>query len=72
MNNFESFGHVIMTMLSKHGDFIHVDWIRDNVPIEHQKAFVEYIKELAKKNGKTLIVGSEHIYCFGGDFDGRL
>ncbi len=72
MKNFESFGHVIMTMLSKHGDFIHIDWIRDNVPIENYEGFIKYMGDIAKKRGHTLVIGEEHIYCFGGDFDGRL
>ena len=72
MNNFESFGHVIMTMLSKHGDFIHVDCIKDNVPIEHYKGFIEYMEQIAEKRGHKLVFGVEHIYCLGGDFDGRV
>tara|TARA_B000000557_G_C20773115_1_gene442829 strand:- start:461 stop:679 length:219 start_codon:yes stop_codon:yes gene_type:complete len=72
MNNFESFGHVIMTMLSKHGDFIHVNWIKDNVPDEHYDSFKDHMRDIARKRGHTLVFGSEHVYCFGGDFDGRL
>lgn len=72
MNNLESFGHVIMTMLSKHGDFIEIGWVKDNVPPEHYDAFIKHIRGIAEKRGHSLVIGLEHIYYFGGDFGGRL
>lgn len=67
-SNFESFAHIVMSCLSKHGDFVPVEWIKEHTGTNHYDAFLARMMKIAKDRGHTLVVGEVHIYCLGGKF----
>ena len=67
-SNFESFAHVVMSCLAKHGDFVPVQWIKEQIGTIHYDAFLSRMMSIAKERGHTLVIGEVHIYCLRGKF----
>ena len=67
-SNFESFVHIVMSCLSKHGDFVPVEWIKEHTGTNHYDAFLSRMMSIAKERGHTLVIGEVHIYCLRGKF----
>lgn len=67
-SNFESFAHIVMSCLSKHGDFVPVEWIKEHTGTNHYDAFLARMMKIAKDRGHTLVVSEERIYCIKGKF----
>ena len=51
-SNFESFVHIVMSCLSKHGDFVPVQWIKEHTGTNHYDAFLSRMMSIAKDRAR--------------------